>query len=177
MNAPTKSMTKAEVREAITAFIKAWNDHDVLAVQKAVTPDVVWTSPSTPGPERVVHGRAAAAADVKAGIAAMPDMKLVLDDLHIFLTDDPQVAFSTWTNTGTMTGPFEGLAPTGKQARIRGICQYRFRDGLIAEHTMSYDRMDMCQQLGLLPYEDGLSFRALAQMQRTARGVRKLIPF
>jgi steroid delta-isomerase-like uncharacterized protein len=169
-------MTKAEIREAVAAFLKAWNDHDVLAVQGAVTPDVVWTSPNTPGPERVVHGRAAAAADFESGIAAMPDMKLVLDDLHIFTTDDAQVAFSTWTSTGTMTGSFEGMAATGKRARIRGICQYRFRDGLIAEHTMAYDRLDMCQQLGLLPYESDRSFRTFVQVQRVARGARRLIP-
>ena len=40
---------------------------------------------------------------------------------------------------------------------------------------MVYDRMDMCQQLGLLPYEEDLGFKALAQVQRLSRKTRKVL--
>ena len=175
MTAPSMEMTGTQMRSAIAAFVKAWNDHDVEAIMAKTTTDVVWASANAPGPARVAHGREAAAADVRAGLAALPDMQMATEDLHIFTTDDASVGFSTWTTTGTMTGPLEGMAPTGKSARVRGVCQYKFRDGLIAEHTMVYDRMDMCQQLGLLPYEEDLGFKALAQVQRLSRKTRKVL--
>jgi len=71
MSAPTKEMTGTQMRSAIAAFVKAWNDHDVEAIVAKTTTDVVWASANAPGPARVAHGREAAAADVRAGLAAL----------------------------------------------------------------------------------------------------------
>lgn len=175
MAAPTKTMTAAAMRAAIQAFIKAWNDHDVDAIVAKVTPDVMWANPNLSGPVRVVHGREAAAADLRAGFTAYPDLHTAMDDLNIYSTNDPSVGFSTWTATGTMTGPMAGMAPTGKPFRIRGACVYKFRDGLIAEHTMVYDSMDIAQQIGLIPSENDFSFKMLAQLQRLTTKTRKVL--
>lgn len=171
MAAPTKAMTKAEMTAALQAFIQGWNDHDVDAIMARAADDVVWENPASAGP---VHGKEAAAADVTATFATFPDLHFPMEDFRIFTTDDPNVCFTTWTITGTMTGPLAGMAATGKPARIRGVCVYTFRDGLIAEHTIVFDSLDFVQQLGLIPREEDFSYKALAQLQRLATKTRKV---
>lgn len=172
MPAPSKVMTKAEVRAVLDKFMKGWNDHDVDAIVARTTADVVWESPGSPGP---VRGRDAAAADVKATLTALPDLHFPMEDFHIHTTDDPATAFSTWTMTGTMTGPMAGMAATGKPVRIRGVCVYEFRGGLIAEHWILFDSLDFVQQMGLIPREENFSYKALAQFQRLATKTRQAL--
>jgi steroid delta-isomerase-like uncharacterized protein len=165
------TLTKAEMRAALEGFIKAWNDHNVEAIMAATTEDVVWINPATPGP---VRGRVAAAADVRATFEAFPDLHFPMEDFRAYSTDDPKVGFTTWTLTGAMTGPMAGFEPTGKSARFRGVCVYKFREGLIAEHTIVFDSLDFVQQLGLIPREEDFSYKALAQLQRLATKTRKV---
>jgi len=166
------TMTSTKMRTTLRAFMKAWNDHDVEGLMAKVTDDVVWVSPSSPQP---LHGKEAAAADVKLTLATFPDLHFPKDDLHIYTTDDPDVGLTVWTMTGTMKGPMVGMEPTGKTARTFGVCLYRFQDGLIAEHRIVFDRMGFVQDLGLIPHEEDVSFKAMAGMQRlTVRTKRAL---
>jgi predicted ester cyclase len=52
---------------------------------------------------------------------------------------------------GTHSGPFLGVAPTGKRVRIRGIHHVRVRDGLVAEHWQGPDVLAMLVDMGLFP--------------------------
>ena len=74
-----------------------------------------------------------------------------------------------------MTGPMSGLEPTGKHVRMYGVCVYRFRDGLIAEHRIVFDSLEFVQQLGLIPREEDFSYRALVQVQRLATKTRRAL--
>lgn len=172
MPAPTKVMTKTEMKTAIQTFIKAWNRHDVDKALERFTENVMWESPSSEGP---LKGREAVAADLKELFTAFPDMHFPMEDFHVYLTDDPSTAFSTWTLIGTMTGPMSGFEPTGKPVRITGVCVYKFRGGLIAEHRIVFDTLDFVQQLGLLPREEEFSYKALMQLQRLATRTKRVL--
>jgi steroid delta-isomerase-like uncharacterized protein len=52
-----------------------------------------------------------------------------------------------WTWTGTHTGEFMGIPPTGRQIAITGISIHRFADGEFVESWVSYDTLGMMQQL------------------------------
>jgi steroid delta-isomerase-like uncharacterized protein len=52
-----------------------------------------------------------------------------------------------WTWTGTHTGEFMGIPPTGRQIAITGISIHRFADGQFVESWVSYDVLGMMQQL------------------------------
>jgi steroid delta-isomerase-like uncharacterized protein len=52
-----------------------------------------------------------------------------------------------WTWTGTHTGEFMGIPPTGRQIAIAGISIHRFADGQFVESWASYDSLGMMQQL------------------------------
>lgn len=51
--------------------------------------------------------------------------------------------------TGTHTGPFHGLPPTGREIRFSGIEINRMADGKGAEHWFQLDALTLFQQLGL----------------------------
>lgn len=172
MAATTGTMTPAVMRKALQSFIAAWNDHDVDAVIAMVADDVQWENPANPKP---VTGRTQAAKDVEATFTAFPDLHFPKEDFHAYSTDDPSVGFTTWTVTGTMTGPLSGLEPTGRHVRLGGVCAYRFRDGLIAEHRIVFDSLDFVQQLGLIPREEDFSYKAMVQVQRLATKTRRAL--
>lgn len=52
-----------------------------------------------------------------------------------------------WTWSGTHTGEFVGIPPTGRQIAIAGISIHRFADGGFVESWASYDSLGMMQQL------------------------------
>ena len=55
-----------------------------------------------------------------------------------------------WRFTGTQTGTYLGLAPTGKTISWTGMQIDRFSDGKIAETWVNWDMYSMFEQLGLL---------------------------
>jgi steroid delta-isomerase-like uncharacterized protein len=53
-----------------------------------------------------------------------------------------------WNLSGTHTGSFEGLEPTGKRISIDGVFVSRIADGMIVEEWVYYDALGLWQQLG-----------------------------
>ncbi|MCU0277548.1 MAG: ester cyclase [Candidatus Nanopelagicales bacterium] len=54
--------------------------------------------------------------------------------------------------SATHTGPFLGLAPTGKRIRIKGIHQARNRNGRLVEHWQGPDILAMLVDMGRVPF-------------------------
>jgi len=52
--------------------------------------------------------------------------------------------------TGTHTGNFRGLPPTGRKIRLYSIEMNRMVDGKIAEHWFQLDAVTLFQQIGLM---------------------------
>jgi steroid delta-isomerase-like uncharacterized protein len=77
-------------------------------------------------------------------------MEPYFSDSHITIEDiiaeGDKVAVH-WTWTGTHTGEFMGIPPTGRQIAITGISIHRFANGKFVESWVSYDMLGMMQQL------------------------------
>ena len=78
---------------------------------------------------------------------AFPDLTLAVEDC---LTDGDRVA-TRFTLRGTHTGPFAGLAATGRQVAIGGMAISRLVDGRIAEQWDQADMLELLRQLGAFP--------------------------
>lgn len=173
MKATAKRLTKAQMYLLIEGFAQALNDHDVDAVTEYMTDNVVWSHPFTMEPLR---GKDAVKADLSETFRSFPDLHAPVDDSGIFLSDDHSRAVTTWTMLGTMSGPSpQGFESTGRFLRISGVGIFRFRDGLISEYTMVYDGLDFARQLGILPREKSLTYKALLEMQRWTIKARKAL--
>ena len=73
-------------------------------------------------------------------------------DLHLEVQDavaDEAMTAQRILFTGTHTGPFRGLPPTGRTVRFSGIEINRMADGQVAEHWFQLDALTLFEQLGL----------------------------
>lgn len=72
--------------------------------------------------------------------------------MHLEVTEilaDGDQVFVLFTNSGTNTGAFMGMEPTGKYAKWSGTSLYRFEGDKIAESTYVEDILNMLLQLGI----------------------------
>lgn len=79
--------------------------------------------------------------------AAFPDGKHAFHETfevgdHVFM----RASFS-----GTHTGDFMGMPPTGKEITITEMIFDRFADGKLVEHRVEADMLGLMQQLGAIP--------------------------
>jgi len=96
------------------------------------------------------NGRADLTARVQAILGAFTPLQFRLEDL---VAEKDQVV-ARWSQTGTHTGAFMGIAPTGRQFTITGIDIHKLRDGRMAEHWHVVDLHALLQQLGAIPAPD-----------------------
>ena len=60
-----------------------------------------------------------------------------------------------FTSTGTHTGSFQGIAPTGRKLSWTGTVIDRVQDDRIVESWGNWDMMGMQQQIGVIPTRPG----------------------
>jgi predicted ester cyclase len=75
---------------------------------------------------------------------AFPDLYIAVEKL---IADEDTVAFA-YTVTGTHQGDFQGIAPTGKRIKARGVQLSRFENGLMVERWGSSGELGILKQLG-----------------------------
>lgn len=88
--------------------------------------------------------------------AALPDLQVKIDDM--FAADD-KVAVRLRIS-GTHSGEFMGIQPTGKRVEYESSEVYRIADGKIAEEWICSDTLTLMAQIG----GQGLSLGRLASM-------------
>ena len=152
-------ITEAEIRAQFEVGLQAWNDHDIDGILEHLTDDVVWIEPLQDAPLR---GKEAVAAELKEKFEAFPDMQVLAEDVPLLTSLDPPVYAYTWNATMTMLGASRGMPATGRTVRFSGATFSTFRDGLVSERRMTYDALDVLQQLDALPKTDGLGFKTVA---------------
>lgn len=78
-------------------------------------------------------------------------------DLHRTVKDIIAEADKVWIRieiTGTQTGQFRGLAPTGKKITVPSVIIWRIANGKITERTQITDNADFYKQLGIVEYTE-----------------------
>jgi steroid delta-isomerase-like uncharacterized protein len=80
--------------------------------------------------------------------AAFPDLRWRVD----LLLGEGDLVAGRWTASGTNTGPWAGMAATGKPATFSGVNIFRIRDGKVVEIWNHRDDLGLAQQLGASIY-------------------------
>ena len=119
------------------------NQKDWAVFDELNAPDFVNLSAPPGMPADLAGGKMFLAAFVDA----FPDSHVTVDDM---IAEGDRVATKK-TMTGTHTGEFNGIAPTGKRVEIQYVDILRLRDGQIIEHWLSMDQLSFMQQLGVIP--------------------------
>src|SRR4051794_651460 len=110
---------------------EVWNNQNPAAAEELLADGFLWQTPSL-GTHR---GRGPALAALREIRAAFPDMELTVEEM---IAEGDKVATS-WVNTATHRGPYQGAAPTGQQVRWAGMTVHRVVDGRIVEHRAFAD--------------------------------------
>ena len=76
-----------------------------------------------------VRGREAHKQALAAGFTAFPDHHFTVEDM----IGEGDKVVTRVTGTGTQQGEFQGVAPTGKQATMKGMVMHRIEGGKIVE--------------------------------------------
>jgi steroid delta-isomerase-like uncharacterized protein len=135
---------KAIVRRILTEF---WQRGNVQVLDELLADDCVNYEQST----SELRGKKACkewANGVRlANLQGFPDLEIRAED---FVAEGDKVA-KRWVFSGTHTGEYSGIPPTGKGATMRGITLYRLAGGKVKEIYWNYDVFGLLQQLGAIP--------------------------
>jgi steroid delta-isomerase-like uncharacterized protein len=135
------------VREAFEKATDAFNDHDIDRFAEMLADDVVFRAPGgTSG-----QGKAACAEFYRGWLDAFPDAHVEVNQLYI--VDGSAIEEGTFTGThhGVLHGPTGEIPPTGRPVAVDYIHVLRFRDSKHVSFDLMLDRLQMLEQLGLVP--------------------------
>jgi predicted ester cyclase len=141
---PTEQPTSIEDnKNVVRRYQDAYNSNNLDALDEVVAVDVFtpkiipWLPPGLAG-AKAVH---------QTSLIGMPDFHTTIDDL----TAEGDKVVARVTMTGTHTGDFWGMPPTGKRVEFTGIYIVRIAEGKIVEHWGEEDGVSLLQQLGFIP--------------------------
>ncbi len=135
-------MSVEENKRIIRRYQEIYNSNNLDALDEVVSKDLL-TPKIMPGIPTGIEGAKAAHRIMLAGF---PDYQTSIDDL--FAEGDKVAARITMS--GTNTGSFMGIPPTGKYVSFTGIYIARLVNGKIVEHWGEEDGVSLLQQLGVL---------------------------
>jgi len=133
-------------RDEILALVKhrnaAWAAHDAAALAKIHAENGTVASPVG----GVLEGRDEIERIYRLWFSAFPDIRMEQDDL---LIDGDRVVMVA-RMSGTHSGDFFGLAPTGRPMEFQVALVMSVADGLIVEERRIYDFTGLLVQVGVL---------------------------
>lgn len=128
----------------VAATEQIWNQNDVSAIERFISPEFVGHDPAVAGPILGLNGYTHY---YKTFATAFPDQHFTNDEVLA----EGDAVIVRWFVVGTHTGPLGEIPPTGNKARIPGINIVRVAHGRIVEEHMSWDTLGLMNQLGLVP--------------------------
>jgi steroid delta-isomerase-like uncharacterized protein len=136
-------MTRPDITALFARRHEAWSRLDAAALAADHADDGVVDSPLAGG---TAAGRDAIEKLYRTYFRAFPDLQLAQDDLLI----DGDRAVLVGRVSGTDTGGFMGMPPTGRPVGVPVVFFYELRDGRIARERRIYDFTGVLVQVGLL---------------------------
>jgi steroid delta-isomerase-like uncharacterized protein len=136
-------MTHDQINDLFKRWLELANRHDIAGVVQLYAETSVVESPMAGG---AVTGRAAHADLLKAFWGGIPNFRLTIDETLI----DGHRVTQVGTMSGTDTGNFMGLPPTGKPFQVPIVFLFTVADGLIVHERRIYDFTGLLVQIGVL---------------------------
>jgi predicted ester cyclase len=142
---PSQTQDENNTKAVILAFTKAFNDHNVTALDRVVDKNIIEPRPG------VQSGINSTKQFLNSLITAFPDFHTTLE--HIIVKGDQVVVFTN--TTGSHKGQFifaPGVPPTGKHVSFRTADLYRIVNNKIAEHWDVVEYIKMLQDIGAIKF-------------------------
>ena len=123
---------------------EGWTKHDPMILEQLIASDAPLHDPQSP---TVGKGPQAAKNTLATYLKAFPDVKIAIEREIA----DGDYVVQHLLLTGTNTGEFNGVPPTGKKAHVTGVMTSKIKDGKVVEAWSLFDSLTLMQQLGLVP--------------------------
>lgn len=137
---PTHS---GRAQRLIAAWDAAWNHGDLDPLDELIAPHYVrHTRSSVLGQDREEFKNS-----IITSRTAFPDLRTRVEDL---IEDGDRVA-SRWRAKGTHTGPFRGIASTGRVVEFAGATFTRYKGRTVTEEWVAWDPRELLYALGTIP--------------------------
>ena len=136
-------MSLEENKAIVRRFIEAYNKHDLSSFEDFVAPDFVDHTHQQQGLESLKQLFAMA-------FKAFPDWHETIEDI---VAEGDKVWIHVKT-TGTHTGEWMGIAPTGKKVTSEMVDIYRIVNGKHVEGRFIGDQLDFLKKLGVIEYTE-----------------------
>jgi C-1 hydroxylase len=140
-------MSLEENKAIVRKMIEEYNRQNFDAFDDLVASDYIGRFT---GPPHQLQGLESLKQMFKMGRVGCPDWHEAIEDI---IAEGDKVWVRT-TYTGTNTGEFWGLAPTGKKITTEAVDIYRIANGKIVEGWNISDRSLLLNQLGLVEYTE-----------------------
>lgn len=135
------SHTAADNKALVREYLGAFNDRDWDAMADYLAEDAV-----EHGVHEEIEGRDAIVDYLQAHFDAFPDYGGSTE----MMVAEGDLVTVRYTASGTHTGAYRDVEPTGHQAEWTGIAIYRLDDGEIVEVWLEEDRLGLLEQLHLV---------------------------
>ena len=124
-----------------TLIDSCWNKQNLDAFQELTTADFVRNLNGI----SVAKNQNEMEAHMQVFFTAFPDLEVSIEESEV---KDNKV-FLLWQSTGTNTGIYGEVAPTGKKVKINGLSHLYFDDvGKLYREDVYFNELDLLQQLG-----------------------------
>lgn len=127
---------------ALIAFLEnGWNKKDLEAIDTYFSDDVVRKVNSV----NLATSKNELTANMQVYFTGFPDLEIQASNM----VAEGNRIYMSWTLTGTNTGVFGELPPTGKKIKISGITRLEFdEEGKIEIEEVYYNELSLLQQMG-----------------------------
>ena len=137
----------ATIRELVEQGNRAFNAHDRAASEALTAEDAVVEAPGN----MTARGRAECVEFLASWWDAFPDARVTIEALYV----EGDTAIEEGTFYGTQNGVFKTPAgdvpPTGRAVVGKYINVITARNGKMGRQRLLFDRLDLLEQLGLVP--------------------------
>ncbi len=143
MNTNKKTARSEENKAIVRRFIEAYNTRNLDWFDEIIAPDYLDHAHQQQGLENLKQ-------IFKIAFIGMPDWHETIEDI---IAEGDKV-WVRLTYTGTHTGEWFGLAPTGKKITATAVAIYRIVNGKLVEGRFITDTLDMLKQIRVIEYTE-----------------------
>ena len=129
-------------RATLVAFLESgWNDKDLSVIDTYFAENIVRKVNNV----NLATSKNELSANMQVYFTGFPDLEITLDNM----VSNADEIYISWTITGTNTGVFGELPPTGKPIKISGISRINYDlEGKIVQEEVFYNELSLLQQMG-----------------------------
>lgn len=135
-------MVSEEQRAYFFEYVAGWDDHDFERVMAQFAEGATYDDPVISEPSNGDELKRYYAETIEG----FPDLQF---DGRVFDTQEDGVLVNQWTGSGTHSGTYFGLPPTGRHIAIDGVSIFTISDDGIIQITCYFDRSTVREQLGI----------------------------